>query len=154
MNVLPPFQQFMDEHAPLVHRFLASSVPPHEVDDCFQETFISALRAYPRLADGSNLRAWVLTIASRKAIDGHRQRARLSVSSDGIPDRPAAPDPEDDPELWASVRELPAKQRGAVVLRYVNDLTYREIGKVLDCSEGAARQSAKAGLDGLREVWR
>jgi len=154
MYVLPPFQQFMDEHAPLVHRFLASSVPPYEVDDCFQETFLSALRAYPRLADGSNVRAWVLTIASRKAIDGHRRRARIDVSSGGVPDRPGAPGPEEDPELWAAVRKLPAKQRGAVVLRYVNDLTYREIAKVLDCSEAAARQSAKAGLDRLREVWR
>lgn len=138
----------------MVHRFLASSVPAHEVDDCFQETFISALRAYPRLAAGSNLRSWVLTIASRKAIDGHRRRVRAGVSSDGIPDRPAAPLPEDDPELWSAVRELPAKQRGAVVLRYVNDLTYREIGTILDCSEAAARQSTKAGLDRLREVWR
>lgn len=144
----------MDDHAPAVHRFLASSVPPHEVDDCFQETFISALRAYPRLSHGSNLRSWVLTIASRKAIDGHRRRARMDVSSGGIPERQVPSPPEDDPELWAAVRELPAKQRGAVVLRYVNDLTYKEIGNILDCSEAAARQNTKAGLDRLREVWR
>jgi RNA polymerase sigma factor (sigma-70 family) len=143
----------MDDHAPVVHRFLASSLPPHEVDDSFQETFLSALRAYPRLADGSNLRAWVLTIASRKAIDGHRRRGRGDLS-DGVPEVAAPPAPEDDPELWAAVRELPAKQRGAVVLRYVNDLTYREIARILDCSEVAARQSAKAGLDRLKEVWR
>ena len=143
----------MDEQAPVVHRFLASSVPAHEVDDCFQETFISALRAYPRLGDDANLRAWVLTIASRKAIDGHRRRARLDMSSDGVPDRPTAEQPEQDPELWAAVRELPAKQRGAVVLRYVNDLTYREIATILDCSEAAARQNSKAGLDRLRKVW-
>lgn len=151
--MLPPFQQFMDEHAPVVQRFLASSVPPHEIDDCFQETFISALRAYPRLSDTSNLRAWVLTIASRKAIDGHRRRARIDLT-DAVPERAGQPQPEDDPELWGAVRELPAKQRGAVVLRYVNDLTYRDIGKVLGCSEAAARQCAKAGLDRLREVWR
>lgn len=142
----------MDEHAPVVHRFLASSVPAHEVDDCFQETFISALRAYPKLRDASNLRAWVLTIASRKAIDGHRHRSRVDVSDD-IPDRPAPAPKESDPELWAAVRRLPAKQRGAVVLRFVNDLTYREIAEILECSEAAARQSSKAGLDRLREVW-
>lgn len=144
----------MDDHAPAVHRFLASSVPPDEVDDCFQDTFISALRAYPRLSHGSNLRSWVLTIASRKAIDGHRRRARMDVSTDGIPERPGPPAPEDDPELWAAVRKLPAKQRGAVVLRYVTDLSYREIATILGCSEAAARQNVKAGLDRLREVWR
>jgi RNA polymerase sigma factor (sigma-70 family) len=153
MGVIPPFQSFMDEHAPMVHRFLAASVPAHEVDDCFQETFISALKAYPKLTDDSNLRAWVMTIAARKAIDGHRRRARLDVSSNGLPEVAAPEAPETDPELWGLVRELPVKQRGAVVLRFVNDLSYREIGKVLDCSEAAARQSAKAGLDRLREVW-
>ena len=45
-----------------------------EAEDCFQETFIAALRAYPRLRADSNLRAWVLTIANRKALDAHRAR--------------------------------------------------------------------------------
>jgi RNA polymerase sigma factor (sigma-70 family) len=143
----------MDEHAPMVHRFLAASVPAHEVDDCFQETFVSALKAYPKLRTGSNLKAWVMTIAARKAIDGHRRRARLDTSANGMPDVAAPETPEPDPELWSLVERLPAKQRGAVVLRYVNDLSYRDIAEVLDCSEAAARQNAKAGLDRLREVW-
>lgn len=144
----------MDDHAPLVYRFLSASVPAHEVDDCFQETFISALRAYPKLRDGSNLRSWVLTIAARKAVDGHRSRVKGSVSSETVPDV-AAPEPsEPDPQLWDAVRELPAKQRAAVVLRYVNELRYREIADILGCSEAAARQSSKAGLDRLKEVWR
>lgn len=152
--MLPPFQEFLDTHAPLVHRFLASSVPAHEVDDCFQETFIAALRSYPTIRADSNLRSWVLTIAARKAIDGHRQRRRVNVSDQPMPDAPAPAEPDRDPELWAAVRDLPPKQRAAVVLRYVNDLPFRDIGKILDCSEAAARQSSKAGLDRLREVWR
>ena len=151
--MLPPFQEFLDEHASLVHRFLASSVAPDEVDDCFQETFIAALRAYPSLRKDSNLRAWVLTIAARKVIDGHRRRKRVDVSARPLQDGPAKPEPERDPELWAAVRELAPKQRAAVVLRYVNDLPFREIGRILGCSEAAARQSSKAGLDRLREVW-
>ncbi len=129
-------------------------MPPHEVDDCFQETFIAALRAYPKLRDGSNLRAWVLTIATRKAIDGHRARQRGGLAATELPEVVAAAESAPDPELWAAVRALPAKQRGAVVLRYVNDLPYREIGEILGCSEAAARQSCKAGLDRLKEVWR
>lgn len=150
----PTFQKFMDENAPAVHRFLSASVPAHEIDDCFQETFISALRAYPKLRDGSNLRAWVLKIAARKAIDGHRSRTKVAIPSDGVPDVAAPEVPERDPELWAAVHSLPAKQRAAVVLRYVNGLRYREIAEVLGCSEAAARQSSKAGLDRLKEVWR
>lgn len=153
MNVLPTFQRFMDDHATAVHRFLAASVPAHEVDDCFQETFISALRAYPKLRDDSNLRSWVLTIAARKAVDGHRARQRRGVGSADVPDLAVPEPPEHDPQLWTAVRALPAKQRAAVVLRYVNDLRYREIAEVLGCSEAAARQSSKAGLDRLKEEW-
>jgi len=63
----PPFQRFLDAHRDLVWRFLVSSVGPVDAEDCFQETFLAALRAYPRLRAGSNLRAWVLTIAQQGA---------------------------------------------------------------------------------------
>src|SRR5258708_36633726 len=58
---------------------LVASVGRDEAEDCFQETFIAALRAYPRLRAGRrehNLRAWVLTIAQNKAMDAARSRTR------------------------------------------------------------------------------
>src|SRR5438477_5832894 len=76
---VPPFQRFVDEHGPAVHGFLVASVGPVEADDCFQETFIAALRAYPRLRPGSNARAWLFTIARSKAIDAHRGARRRPV---------------------------------------------------------------------------
>jgi RNA polymerase sigma factor (sigma-70 family) len=149
----PPFQVFLDEHREDVYRFLVASVGRQEADDCFQETLLSALRAYPRLRANSNLRAWVLTIAHRKALDNHRARARRPVPVAEVADRAApAANGLDDAELWDAVRELPAKQRGAVVLRYANDLSHVEIGKVLDCSEEAARRSVHEGIKKLREV--
>ena len=72
---LPPFQALIDEHRVDIYRFLRASVGPDEADDCFQETFIAALRAYPRLRADSNLRGWLFTIAHRKALDSHRARA-------------------------------------------------------------------------------
>lgn len=154
IEVLPPFQQFFDQHGPQVRRFLSSSLPAHEAEDCFQETFISALRAYPKLKNDSNLRSWIFTIAARKIVDVHRRRRRHGIPTDAVPDRGEPPAEEGDAALWDAVRALPQQQRGALVLRYVNDLRYREIAEVLGCSEAAARQSAKAGLDRLKEVWR
>ena len=87
---IPPFQTLLDEHRDDVYRFLVASVGPTEADDCFQETFIAALRAYPRLRDASNLRSWVLTIAHRKAIDAHRGRKRRAVPVEDVGERPAA----------------------------------------------------------------
>jgi RNA polymerase sigma factor (sigma-70 family) len=149
---IPPFQSFLDDHREHVYRFLVASVGAQEADDCFQETLLSALRAYPRLRSNSNLRAWVLTIAHRKALDSHRARARrplpVAEVADGVwPDHDGA-----DEELWEAVRELPSKQRAAVVLRFASDLPHGDIGRVLGCSEEAARQNVHEGVRKLREV--
>ncbi|MDQ3956843.1 MAG: RNA polymerase sigma factor [Actinomycetota bacterium] len=147
---LPPFQTLLDTHKDDVYRFLAGLVGTGRSDDVFQETFLAALRAYPSLRDGSNLRSWLFTIAHNKAMDGARA-ARRSVPVAYVPDgATAAPDP--DPLLWSTVGELPPKQRAAVVLRFVNDMAYRDIGAVLDCSEAAARRSTHEGVKRLREV--
>jgi RNA polymerase sigma factor (sigma-70 family) len=153
---LPPFQAALDEHRDAVARFLVATVGPQEAEDCLQDTLLSALRAYPRLRAGSNVRAWMLTIARNKALDSHRARARRAVPVGDPPERPdpnGAPPDAADEELWAAVRALPPKQRLAVVLRFVSDLSHREIAAVLDCSEAAARRSLHEGLAKLREEW-
>src|SRR6476661_6498447 len=116
---LPPFQRALDEHRDSLARFLAATVGPDDAQDCLQETLIAALRAYPRLRAGSNVRAWLFTIARNKALDEHRARARRPVPVLAVPETGGAGDASaagDDPELWELVRELPAKQRAAVVL--------------------------------------
>lgn len=148
---LPPFQTVVDQHSAPLWRFLRASVGPTDADDCLQETLISALDAYPRLRAGSNVRAWLFTIARNKALDAHRSRARRPLPVDEVPDAPAPSADGDDP--WPLVRELPPKQRSAIALRYAGDLSYREIGGVIDCSEEAARRNVHEGLRKLREVW-
>jgi RNA polymerase sigma factor (sigma-70 family) len=152
---LPPFQRFLDAHRDAVWRFLVSSVGPSEADDCFQETFIAALRAYPRLRADSNLRAWVLTIAHRKSLDAHRSRARRALPVEdvaAVDAREATSPPAPDETLWSAVEELPARQRSAVLLRYVADLPHRDIATAIGCSEEAARRSLHEGLTKLRKA--
>ena len=152
---LPPFQALLDEHRDDVYRFLVASLGRDEADDCFQETFISAMRAYPRLRDASNLRSWLFTIAHRKAIDAHRARTRRAVPVEEVPERADAGGVglNGEPELWRAVRGLPTKQRAAVLHRYDNDLAYADIWQVMGCSEDAARRSVHEGLKKLRTVW-
>lgn len=149
---LPPFQRLLDDHAQELHRFLVASVGPTDAEDCLQETLLSALRAYPRLRHADNLRAWLYTIAHRKATDTVRSRQRHRAGDlDGVTDRLASPAhrlPDDG--LWNSVRALPPKQRAALVHRYVFDLAYREVGARMGISEEAARQNVSAGLRRLR----
>ena len=149
---LPPFQRLVDDHAAELHRFLVASIGQTDAEDCLQETFLSALRAYPRLRHADNLRAWLYTIAQRKATDVVRSRSRHPVSElDEAMGGPASdPQPTPDDGLWQSVRALPAKQRAAVIHRYVFDLAYREVGERMGISEEAARQNVSAGLRRLR----
>jgi RNA polymerase sigma factor (sigma-70 family) len=152
---LPPFQRVLDEHRNEVHRFLVAAAGPNDADDAFQETFIAALRAYPRLRRDSNVRGWLLTIAHRKAIDAHRARGRravpvVEVDRGGVEDR-ALRGADQNPELWARVRALPAKQRASVVLRFVADLSHAEAAEVIGCSEEAARRSLHEALSKLRK---
>lgn len=152
---LPPFQHLVDAHASELHRFLAGYLGPDNAEDCLQETLISALRAYPRLANADNLRAWLYTIARRKATDVARYGARRPTTAlDALPSgaEPQVEPPEAaDDGLWGAVRLLPHKQRAAVVHRYVLDLDYRAIGERMGTSEEAARQNVSAGLRRLRK---
>ncbi|HYN36567.1 MAG TPA: RNA polymerase sigma factor, partial [Actinomycetota bacterium] len=106
---LPPFQTFLEQYRDDVWRFLRALVGPVEAEDCWQETFLSALKAYPRAAADSNLRAWVLTIAQRKAFDSKRAAKRRPQPTAELPER-GRHDDYGDSELWRRVGSLPTKQ--------------------------------------------
>jgi RNA polymerase sigma factor (sigma-70 family) len=151
---VPPFQAFLDSNRGIVYRFLAVAVGPVDADDVFQETFLAALRAYPRLDDGSRLDRWVLTIASRKALDHHRARGRRAIPVDNAPELATIDDepPDMTDPLWVAVQDLPPRQRLAVVHRHVLDRSYAEIAELMDCSQDTARANVYQGTKRLREL--
>ena len=176
MPALPPFQQLLDRHSRDVLAYLTAIVGADEAEDCFQETYLAALRTYEGLGNGSNLRGWLFTIANRKAIDVHRKRAKAptpigppeevailtetlamaiqmpeSVAFEGL-NADGEPAGLDHDEIWSEVARLPPKQRSAVTLRFAGDLSHREIGEAIGCTEAAARRNVHEGLKRLREV--
>jgi RNA polymerase sigma factor (sigma-70 family) len=145
--MIPPFETFYETHRDEIHRFLLRRLGRERAEDAFQETFLRALRAYPRLEHGAHLRAWVYTIATRIVVDDVRRRRPEGElpelgAEDGLPAFE---------ELAPLTDELPPKERAAVVLRYGYDLGYDEIGAALGSSEQAARQAASAGVRRLRK---
>jgi RNA polymerase sigma factor (sigma-70 family) len=152
---LPPFQSLIDQHAADLRRFLVAMAGPTDGADAFQETWLAALRAYPNLRSGENLRGWLFTIAHRKVIDSARARGRHALPVADVPEAPHVdPDRAGDvgEPLWSAVATLPPKQRSAVVQRHVLDRPYAEIAEVIGASEDAARQNVRAGLRRLREL--
>ena len=149
---IPPFQTFLDSERDTVFRFLVATVGPDEAEDCFQETFISALRAYPRLKPDSNLRAWVLKIAHRKALDLFRARKRRPVPVEEVPERAVMASPNGSSDVWAVARDLPTRQREALLFRFAADLPYSDLAEALGCTEEAARQRVSEAVRNLRKV--
>ena len=157
---LPPFQRFLDDHATAMWRVCVATAGRGDADDAFQEACLSALRAYPRLRPGSNLRGWALTVAHRKSLDVHRARARAPVAvgvaaleAGARRETATAPDTPDE-ALWEAVRALPPGQRAAVTLRFAGDLRPGEVAAALGISEQAARRRVSDGLARLREEYR
>jgi RNA polymerase sigma-70 factor (ECF subfamily) len=145
-SVPPPFERLYLDHREAVFAFLLRRLGRPEAEDAFQETFLRALRGYPKLRHAGNLRAWLFTIAARVAVDERRRR------------EPAADAPEvgaaDARPAYAQLEHLadglPATERAAVVLRYGYDLAYTDIADALDSSEQAARQAASSGVRRIR----
>ena len=148
---MPPFQKLIEEHAVDVMGVLRGAVGRTDAEDCFQETFQAALRAYQKLNDAANVRGWLLTIAHRKAIDHHRERGRQPLPVAEVAEI-AVEDPlPADNGVWELVGGLPPKQRAAVALRYACDLPHAEIAAALGCSPEAARRSLHVGMKRLRK---
>ena len=145
---VPPFERFYEEHRDEIYGFLRKRLGVDRAEDAFQETFLRALRAYPRLDHADHLRAWVYTIAARIAIDEHR---RTPPAPAELPELPV----HDGRPAYAALEHLadnlPPTERAAVVLRYGYDLDYAEIGAALGSNAAAARQAASAGIRRLRQ---
>jgi RNA polymerase sigma factor (sigma-70 family) len=146
---LPPFSQVLEEHGAALLRFCLAQAGSRHGEDVFQETMISALRAYDTVRDPSAVKAWLFSIAARKAIDAHRANARapIPLAEIDVPDQDAA---SPDLEVWDDVARLPDKQRQAVALRFLGDLSHREIANVMRISQAAARRNVFEGLNRLR----
>src|SRR3954451_10112803 len=144
---LPPFERFYEQYREEIFGFLVRRLGGERAEDAFQETFLRALRAYPRLEHGEHLRAWVFTIANRIVFDD----ARKGTAGGELPELPVEDGLPAFEDLAPFTDDLPPKERAAVVLRYGYDLTYDEMGAAIGSSPQAARQAASAGVRRLRK---
>jgi RNA polymerase sigma factor (sigma-70 family) len=150
---LPPFEHVVTEHARVVLRVCRALLPDHDAQDAAAETFVSALRAYPRLRPDSDVRAWLVTIAHRKAVDITRAMTRRAIPTDTVPDSPDTPAPERDDDLVDALARLPDKQKQAVAYHYLGGLPYSDVATILGGSTDSARRSAADGIAALRRSY-
>lgn len=150
----PPFDAVVRAHGATVLRVCRAVAGPDDAEDAWSETFLAALRAYPDLPPETNVEAWLVTIAQRKAIDQLRLRRRAPVPAAEMPERPShAPAVGGwQRDLWEDLARLPDKQRAAVVYHHVAGLPHAEVAGILGGTPAAARRASADGIAALRRL--
>jgi len=150
-----PFEAIVARHGPTVLRVCRAILGPTGADDAWSETFLSAMQAYPNLRPDSNVEAWLVTIAHRKAIDQLRAESRRAVPTDDLPEKPSKDGMPGswEPDLWAALNALPLKQRETVAYHYLAGLPYADVAEILGGSPDAARRAAADGIAALRKTY-
>ncbi|HEV2128224.1 MAG TPA: RNA polymerase sigma factor [Thermomicrobiales bacterium] len=153
------FATLVERHGADLHRYAWSLTRnPEDADDVYQETLLKAYKAWRRLPADANHRAWLFRIASNTWISDRRKNGRVHQMADDAPELPdrgpdtvtqvAATDTLE--RVTHAIEALPPKQRAALVLRKYHDMSYDEIGEVLDSSGEAVRANVYEALRKLR----
>ena len=150
-----PFEAIVARYGPMVLRVCRALLGPTAAEDAWSETFLAALRAYPGLRPDSNLEAWLVTIAHRKAIDQLRADSRGPIRLDDLPEPPSR---DGQPGSWqselqAALQALPPRQRQSVAYHYLAGLPYAEVAQIVGGSPEAARRAAADGIASLRRSY-
>ncbi len=132
-----------------------------KAEDMVQDAYISALKELPRLTDPDRFYPWLCRIAVNRTIEELRKTARRSrwnrdwtETGEGevkaVSSRPNVLDEivskEQTATVKAALHHLPDRQRAAVVLRFFDGLSMRNIAQVLGCEEVTARTQVFRGL--------
>jgi RNA polymerase sigma-70 factor, ECF subfamily len=146
---LPPFGLLVEQHGDelLAH---ARKLAGDAAEDLLHDALLRALRAYPDLRHSDHLRAWLYRVTTTTAFDRTRSlKRRKELSVERIPER-AHHDHYEDGYFEELLESLPQGARNAIALRFVDDLSYEQIGQKLGCSPDAARQRVAGGVRELR----
>jgi len=152
------FSELVERFSPRLRYFLRKMLSSADgAEDALQDVWLDVLRHLPRLADPQALVAWLYRIARDQAFGRLRKRGRAEQLLDEASVIDAAADegdfsPEDAARIHAALDELPAEQREVLVLRFLEDMSYEEIARVVGCQLGTVRSRIHYGKRALRKA--
>jgi RNA polymerase sigma-70 factor (ECF subfamily) len=160
VSLVEEFNSVVEIYSDEIFAYLWRWLNGHEdAEDCLQEVFLRAFKAFDRLNEGSNIRAWLYKIATNTAITFRNKRSRreekeLLIEADLRSLEPSPMDQVLSKEQMLSILEavesLPPKQRAALIMRKYQGFSYDEIASVLECSQESARANVYQGIRKLR----
>jgi RNA polymerase sigma factor (sigma-70 family) len=150
-----PYETAVQRHGPTVLRVCCAVLGPGpDAEDAWAETFLAALTSWPDLAEDTNIEAWLVRVAHRKAIDITRRRARHAVPTDDLPEQTSRRgNPGRDDGVWTAVAALPERQRLAVAYHYLGGLPHAETAALIGGSPEAVRRASADGIRALRRTF-
>jgi len=158
------FEPLYRKYVPHIYSLaLYETRDPHAAEDLTEQVFLRVLDALPRFREQgegreSTFRVWLYAIA-RNVIANERRRQRRHPEDviDAALELSAPDDPAETAltrvearRAWQAVRELPPERRQALELRFVHELSAREIGQVMGRSEEAVRVLIHRALASVR----
>ena len=157
-------RRFVEElfrlHQAEIYAYLTRMVrDPELAADLTQETFVKAYRAFDSLADAERARAWLYQIAGRTALDELRRRRLVRFVPWTGESRGVAGSAEEaalrgrfSAEMERALDRIPARQRQALLLAELHELTGVELAAALDVTHEAARALLTRARESLRQA--
>lgn len=156
------FEVLFDKYADdLLHLATTILGDPAAAEDVVQETLITAVTKLHQYQPGTNLNAWLYTIAVNRCRRNYRKnmvRQRLvDRLKDILKQENKFPSPEEtilkneiNTQLWKAVNMLGERHRLPIILRYLHGLSCREVAQILGLNEGTVRSRLHYGVQKLQ----
>jgi RNA polymerase sigma-70 factor (sigma-E family) len=124
-----------------------------EAEEIAQHAFVKVYAKWPKVRRDSS-DAYLRTVLTRVFLDT-RRRGRGRERSVAEPPDTASHDvvPHERPGLLRALQDVPPRQRAALVLRFVHDLSVEQVAEALGCSPGTVKSQTARGLEKLRAAY-
>jgi|SRR5579884_135485 len=152
------FAELVERYQPRLRYYLRKMLrDPQGADDALQDVWLDVFRSVSRLADAGAFRGWVYRVAHDRAVRRLRRHGplcRCPEELDAVDGRTDEAEftAEDAARVHAALDELTAEHREALVLRYLEDMAYEEIARVVGCPVGTVRSRLHHAKRALRAV--
>ena len=157
------FGSLYDYYMPRIYRFILIKVSyREEAEDLTHQTFLKAWERIDQFTfQGYPFSSWLYRIARNTVIDHHRKVKPVQIDIDYVPQELLASEksPEDEMEsrmewekLLSAIGELKDVEQDVLIMRFVDDMTHKEIASIVKKSEGAVKVVQHRALKKLKEV--
>ncbi len=155
------FRDWYEATLPRVYRYLAARCAGDDAlaEELTQQTFVEAIRQRHRYDGRSDVVTWMCAIGRNKLVDHYRRRGRdVRRHERLIADRPAAPDApwraaETRVAVEAAMAELASDQRIALLFRYLDGLSVRDVARAIGRTEKATESLLARGRESFRRAF-